>query len=344
MIVWVSLIRSVLLTLVIFGAQMSVAGSALAPPLPAPFLAGVATDRAGQVYVADARKGRIYVLSQDLQLLAVWTIPRPSGPSDVHLEGVAVDRRGTIYATDLDDRIFKLTSRGTVQAVWGSPGSGPGQFRQAWGIAVGARDNVLVADTFNHRVQKLSPAGKPRVQWQLYSPQEFPGGPCGLEYLAVDPRGRVYVTDDCYGRVFKLAPSGKVLQIWGQPRKHGPGQFSGIAGVAVGPGGNVFVAETFCILKLTPNGRLLASFRESGYPGYPFSPAGIAIDARGFMYVADAENFRIFKLSPSGRTLAVRCLRRSGCKGSYALGSRTHEVRTSAFTVTQESRGGKSRI
>jgi DNA-binding beta-propeller fold protein YncE len=316
MIVWKSLIRSVLLALVIFGAQMSVARSAPAPPLPAPILAGVAIDRAGHVYVADARKGRIYVLSQNLQLLAVRTIPRPLGPSDVHLEGVAVDRRGAIYATGSNDRIFKLTFGGTVQAIWGSPGSGLGQFRQPWGIAVGARDNVLVADNYNHRVQKLSPAGKPRVQWQLYSRHEFPGGPCGLQYLAVDPRGRIFVTDDCYGRVFKLAPSGKVLQIWGQPKNHGPGQFSGIAGVAVGPGENVFVAETFRIVKFTPSGRLLASFREPGYPGYPFSPAGIAIDARGFMYVADAENFRVFKLSPSGQTLAVRCLRRSGCKGS----------------------------
>ena len=69
-------------------------------------------------------------------------------------------------------------------------------------------------------------------------------------------------------------------------------------------------------MKLTPDGRLLASFRQPGNPGHPFSPSGIAIDARGFMYVADAENYRIFKLSPSGQTFAVRCLRRSGCKGS----------------------------
>jgi len=86
-----------------------------------------------------------------------------------------------------------------------------------------------VADNYNHRVQKFPPVGKPRVQWQLYSPREIPGGPCGVQYLAIGPRGQVYVTDDCYGRVFKLAPSGKVLRTWGQ-RNHGPGQFSGIGG------------------------------------------------------------------------------------------------------------------
>lgn len=126
MIVWQALIRVILLTLVILETQMGVARSAPASPLPAPTLAGVATDRAGHVYVADARQGRIYVLSPNLQLLTVWTIPRPRGPFGVHPEGVAVDRRGAIYATDLNDRIFKLTSRGAVQAEWGSPGSGPG--------------------------------------------------------------------------------------------------------------------------------------------------------------------------------------------------------------------------
>jgi len=293
-------------------------GSSLGPASPTPpgpILAGVAVDRAGHVYVADTQRGRIYVLSQSLQLLTAWTVPRPSGPYPVHLAGVALDRHGAIYATDLDGRIFKLSLTGRVRAAWGSSGRAPGQFLQPWGIAVGSRGSILVADNYNHRVQKLSRAGKPLAEWQLYSPHDSPGGPCGLQYLAIGPRARVYVSDNCYGRIFKLASSGKVLQIWGQHDYLGG--FSGVAGVAVGPKGNVLVAETFRILKFSPNGRLLGSFRKSGYPGYPFSPTGIAVDGHGIIYVADAENYRVFKLAPSGKTLAVRCLRRSGCKGGY---------------------------
>jgi len=312
-------------------------GSSLSPASPTPpgpILAGVAVDRAGHVYVADTQRGRIYVLSQSLQLLTVWTVPRPSGPYPVHLAGVALDRHGAIYATDLDGRIFKLSLTGRVRAAWGSSGRAPGQFLQPWGIAVGSRGNILVADNYNHRVQKLSLAGKPLAEWQLYSPHDSPGGPCGLQYLAIGPRGRVYVSDSCYGRVFKLAPSGKVLQIWGQ-HDHHPGRFSGVAGVTVGPKGNVLVAETFRILKFSPSGRLLGSFRKSDYPGYPFSPTGIAVDGHGIIYVADAENYRVFKLAPSGKTLAVRCLRPSGCKGGYASGSRTDAARTSTFRFTR---------
>ncbi len=111
---------------------------------------------------------------------------------------------------------------------------------------------------------------------------------------------------------------------------------------SAGPKGNVFIAETFRIVKFAPNGRLIGSFRKSGYPGYPFSPTGIAVDSRGIIYVADAENFRVFKLSPSGKTLGVRCLRRSGCTGSYASGYRADGARASTFTLAQETAEGKT--
>lgn len=312
-----ALLHSVLLVLTLLGATGATPRSTTSSlSRPAPILAGVATDNHGHVYVADIKAGRVYVLSDTLQLLAIWTVPRPRGPYSVHLAGLAADHLGSLYATDLNDRVFKLSPRGIVQGMWGSPGTGAAQFRQPWGIAVGPAGAILVSDGFNHRIQTFSPSGHLLRHWLLYSPHDSPGGPCGLQYLAIDGRGRVYVTDNCYDRLFKLSSSGKGLQTWGQER--GTIRFSGVAGVAVGPAGNVFVTETFRVLKFAPNGRLLDSFRKTGFPGYPFSPAGIAVGAGGVIYVADPENYRVFKLSPSGKTLAVRCLRPLGCRGSYA--------------------------
>lgn len=79
-----ALIRSILLALVVLGTQVVAGRSATSSVPPDPILAGVATDLAGHVYVADIKKGRIYVLSQNLRLLAVWTVPRPRGTSNVH--------------------------------------------------------------------------------------------------------------------------------------------------------------------------------------------------------------------------------------------------------------------
>ena len=46
----------------------------------------------------------------------------------------------------------------------GGPGAEPGQFSNPWGVALDSAGNLYVADSQNHRVQKLHPAaGKTAV-------------------------------------------------------------------------------------------------------------------------------------------------------------------------------------
>lgn len=42
------------------------------------------------------------------------------------------------------------------KGMWGSRGTGDGQFISPWGIAVDSQGNVYVADKGNHRIQKFS--------------------------------------------------------------------------------------------------------------------------------------------------------------------------------------------
>lgn len=42
---------------------------------------------------------------------------------------------------------------------WGSTGSGPGQFKSPFGIALDSTQNVYVADVLNSRVQKFTSLG-----------------------------------------------------------------------------------------------------------------------------------------------------------------------------------------
>ena len=48
---------------------------------------------------------------------------------------------------------------------WGGSGTGNGQFSAPEGIAIDAADNIYVADTGNHRIQKFNTSGTFVTKW-----------------------------------------------------------------------------------------------------------------------------------------------------------------------------------
>jgi tripartite motif-containing protein 71 len=245
-------------------ATLATSGSA-----PGQFLGatGITLDALGNIYAADFFNDRIQKLSPTGQPLAAWGT-RGSGPGHFMAPiGLAVDTQGNIYAADtgsangpfFDHRIHKLSPTGQELAVWGTLGSGPGQFIQPTGIAVDAQGNLYVADAGNHRVQKLSPTGQPLAAWGTFGTGpgqfNFPSG------IALDAQGNIYITDRLLNRIQKLSPTGQVLAVW-DSSKYG---FTGNTpfGIAVDGQGDVFVAdfENSRILKLSPSGEVLATFK-----------------------------------------------------------------------------------
>ncbi len=73
-------------------------------------------------------------------------------------------------------------------------------------------------------------------------------------------------------------------------------------GVAIGPDGDIWVADTGRdqIAKFTPSGHLMASFG-----GGLDQPEGIATDAAGHVWIADTGHHRVVEFSQAGRVLAA---------------------------------------
>ena len=89
-------------------------------------------------------------------------------------------------------RVVKFSPNGEVLTVWGTKGSGDGQFDDPASVAVDPTGNkVYVADPRNKRIQVFDLDGKFLTKWIV---PEW-GGPYGFEDLAIDSNnGRLYAS------------------------------------------------------------------------------------------------------------------------------------------------------
>ncbi len=95
--------------------------------------------------------------------------------------------------------IRKFSPDGTFIAMWGSEGSGDGEFYYPIGIATDSSGNIYVADYGNHRVQKFSPDGLFITKFGRFGSD---AGQLNRPHgLCVSTDGKVYVADTDNNRI-----------------------------------------------------------------------------------------------------------------------------------------------
>ena len=240
--------------------------------------------------------------------------------------GVAVDASGNVYVADYNNnRIRKVTRLGVVTTLAGStqgnldgPGAGA-QFNNPAGVAVDASGNVYVADMLNSRIRKVTSDGV--VTTLAGSTDGFANGTgTGAKFyyptgVAVDASGNVYVADIGNARIRKVTALGVVTTFAGSSYGYLDGtgtaaQFAGPSGVAVDASGNVYVGDQYNrrVRKVTAEG-VVTTLAGSGAYGSANGTGveasfnglfGVAVDASGNVYVADAGNALIRQVTAAG--------------------------------------------
>ena len=298
---------------------------------------GVAVDGSGNIYVADFSNHRIrkITVSGSVTTLAgsgsagfangQGTAASFNGPA-----GVAVDVSGNVYVADHNNhRIRKITASGNVTTLAGSGSAGfsngqgaAASFNSPHSVAVDGGGNVYVADTWNHRIRKITSSGNVSTLAGSGVANYVDGQGTAASFSApiqatLDASGNVYVADHNNHRIRKITASGNVTTLAGSgvgAFADGQGtaaSFQYPAGVAIDNEGIIYVSDraNHLIRKISTSGNVttlagsgIATFADGQGISASFNlPNKLAVDSNGNVYVADGGNNRIRKIVPSPR-------------------------------------------
>ncbi|MCJ7770448.1 PKD domain-containing protein, partial [Candidatus Bathyarchaeota archaeon] len=120
---------------------------------------GIAVTSSGDfVYVTDKGNNRVQKFTSDGVFILKWGTSNSNRDGSFSgVEGIAVDKDGNVYVTDVTKWVQKFTSSGSFITRWGTFGPEPGQFQSPSGIAVDSAMNVYVTDYTRNKILKFAP-------------------------------------------------------------------------------------------------------------------------------------------------------------------------------------------
>lgn len=319
----------------------------------------VTVDRFGNLYIADFGNSRVRMVANGAIMSVAGRnngAPIVEGEEAVNARlngptGVAVDRNGNFFFVEAgigsgtglargDHKVWKVSSTGVMTTLAGSglPSFGgdngsaaAAQLDTPTGVAIDAGGNLLIADSLNQRIRKVSRGTITTVTGtgtggfngevalvgnaQLNTPRG----------VAADAAGNFYVADTGNNRVREGQPGGNLFTVagngnasyFGDGGAATRGSVNAPEGVAVDAAGNLYIADTFdnVVRKVTPDG-VISTIAGFGTPGYGGDggpaiqaklnrPRAVAVDANGNVYVADTDNGVLRKIDPVGAITTI---------------------------------------
>ncbi len=310
---------------------------------------GVVADRQGNFYFTDYANSRIRKVTPSgiISTIAGTGVAgftgdgQPAAQAQINLpRGLDIDAQGNLYFSDYQNhRIRKIDTAGIITTVAGSGStgfSGDGQpatqavLNNATDIAVDTDGSIYIADTNNHRIRKVNPAGiistvvgtgqgnssgdgGPSLSAGVFSPIAVALDPSGALIIAEGNKIRKAVVG---GNISTVANTSNAASFSGDNGLATAATLQAPRGVTVGPDGVIYVADTSnsrvrrigtdgIITTFAGGGRASAASGD-GLPANQAqlsSPSSTGLDAQGNLYIADTGANKIRKVSASGPSI-----------------------------------------
>ena len=294
---------------------------------------GVAVDASGNLFIADSENNRIREVGTNGIITTLagggQNYPGDGGPATngilANPSAVAVDGNGDVFVADTyHERVRKVGSNGIITTVagnglYGFLGDGNvgtnAELTYPYGLAVDAHGNLFIADENNERIRKVGTdgiittvAGVGGYETTGYSGDNGPATSASLSSphgVAVDPYGNLFIADSGNFRVREVGVNSIITTVAG-------GGYGGIGSMAtnvnlgypysmaVDPYGDLFVADI---------GSSAIQEAEIGGVINPVATGvggeGVAEDAQGNLYIANASVGRVYKVVFQGPNLLL---------------------------------------
>lgn len=153
----------------------------------------VAMDSANNIYVDDHLNQRVAKFDSTGKLIPTdWN-------TGTFLQGIAVDKTtDSVFLCSVNDsQVRKYTTDGVLLDMWGTDGTGPGEFTMPTHLEIGPDGNVFVSESWysgNCRIQVFSQSGEYQYQY-VGAFGTGPGEMVGNDDFFVDLNGFVFTTD-----------------------------------------------------------------------------------------------------------------------------------------------------
>ncbi len=294
--------------------------------------AGVAIDKAGNLYIADTANNRIRKIAVGTGIITTFAgngtagYSGDNGPAtSAELQsptGVTIDSSGNLYIADQGNNVVRrVPASNIISTVAGNNKTGysgdNGPATQATlyaptAVTVDSAGNLYIADSGNNRVRAVNTAGV-ITTFAGNSTAGYTGdnGPAASATLSnpsavlVGSGGLIYILDSGNNVLRQVSSAGVITTIAGNGNAgydgdHGPATSATLndpMGLTLDAVGNLYLSDTGNdVVRIVSTTGIINTFAGKNFAAFNH-PQGLTVDSQGNLYIADVNNAQVREIN-----------------------------------------------